>query len=174
MKRDMYVGASNLALTQSWGGIPEGTYVVAKSGMGAGSVNAEVQAEKTNQAGEIQRLVITDFAINNCLQGGWTQADHNEFFALMWAQPGPVVMMGVGSSMDHPSRPCFNTANAQLQTMVAQRQNAGYPTRFVPWQPVLDAHPQYLVPDGLHLSGAEAMNAYLATINQGLASYPLT
>lgn len=175
---DMYTGASIMAWGQAAGADYHDAVVVAKSGETAASVQPEVSEAAAR--GDITRLVINDFAINNAKppsQGGdgWTQNDANEYFALMWTGPFCVVVGAVtytpGLAADWAAE--IDEANQALAALVTARRNAGYPTVLeTTWRAAVAAHPEYIVADHLHLASAAAADEYAAAIDRGLAQCP--
>jgi hypothetical protein len=141
-------------------------------------VQPEVSEAAAN--GDITRLVINDFAINNAKPpsedgDGWTQADANEYFALMWTGPFCVVVGAVTYTpgLDDEWAAEIDEANQALAALVAERSNAGYPTVLeTTWRDAVAAHPEYIVPDHLHLASPAAADEYAAAIDRGLAQCP--
>lgn len=175
---DMYTGASIMAQGEAVGADYHDAYVVHRSGQTASSVQPEVSEAAAN--GQITRLVINDFAINNAAlpsEGGdgWTQSDVNEYFALMWTGPFCVVVGAVTYTpgLDPAWAAEIDEANQALAALVDERNSAGYPTVLeTTWRDAVAAHPEYIVDDHLHLATPEAADEYAAAIDRGLAQCP--
>jgi hypothetical protein len=175
---DMYTGASLMAQADAAGADFHDAVVVANPGETAASVQAEVSEAAAE--GQITRLVINDFAINNAKppsQGGdgWTQADANEYFALMWTGPFCVVVGAVTYTpgLADAWADQIDEANLALAALVDERRDAGYPTVLeTTWRAAVAAHPEYITGDHLHLATPAAADEYAAAIDRGLAQCP--
>ncbi|MFN8019163.1 MAG: fibronectin type III domain-containing protein [Acidimicrobiales bacterium] len=114
--------------------------------------------------------------------GGWTTADLADYRAMLHL-PSPdacvvVVLPGLGEAASSGRHANEAVARADMARLAAARPN----TVVVDWQAEVDAHPELLGPDGVHLaedgevagqraSGAAA-DAYASTIWQGVAQCP--
>lgn len=157
---DMIVGASLLRSSTAGGATYPGAFVIARSGATIDAVQADITSQA--RAGRIRRLIIQDFAINQALQGGWTDADRRAYWQAMWSTPGCVVVGSVTYTAGFPAGPEVDEANRALAELVAERQAAGYPTRLVHgWRDAVSADPGLIQgpSDYVHFRPARAADA---------------
>lgn len=152
-------------------GAPSDLDVIADNGWTVG--NAQRRVDANILAGRPSVLVVA-FATNDAhpWHGGWTSSDVAAFRRMMSApHPSACVVLvlpgwGAGASIEHGYH--MHQARSALSRLARERPR----TVVVDWLPVLQAHPEYLRPDGIHLSGLAAWHARSALYWQGVAGCP--
>lgn len=101
---------------------------------------------------------------------GWTDQDALQVLSLL-AAPEDGSTCTVAVLPGYLGADPVHAANiAAMRTFVAESValNPGSMAA-VDWQTVIDVHPEYLAPDGIHLSGAaEASNAFIELVDSGV------
>jgi hypothetical protein len=100
--------------------------------------------------------------------GGWTSEDVAHWAEVLDDVPSStcvaVVLPGWGPQLDGtPWAQGMEQMRTDARRLVAARRSTGARTFTVDWRPVVERHPDYIAPDGIHIAGTEA-----ATALQGL------
>lgn len=94
----------------------------------------------------------------------YTEADRNEVMALMFTPCSAADQCGgvracvvvVLPYRAGPGDPEIAAYRKHVMELATARRNGGSPTVVVDWAPIAKAHPEYLHPDGVHLSSRDA------------------
>lgn len=150
-------------------GAPTDLQVMADNGWTAADVQPEVTAHA--RAGRPETLVVA-LGTNDAhpWRGGWTASDVVAFRKLVTTPHADacvvVVTPGYGDGVTLEYAYYLNQARAALRRLVTERPR----TVEVDWMAVVQAHPEYLQADGIHLTGEAAWHARSALYWQGLTA----
>jgi hypothetical protein len=176
----MHFGASVMAQADGYGGTFDGP-VYAQAGRTPAEA-APIVGEQTD-AHPTAPVVLADVEHNGASDGTWSTADRNAEFAMIFASEACTVIVMPGYRPGLPYATTLDAAESDIRQMAAQRAALGYPTVVVDWQPVVNAHPEYIqpAPDYVHLTDdpsggtteeTDADSAYTGLIRDGLAACP--
>ena len=152
-------------------GAPSDLDVIADNGWTVAEAQRRVAA---NAAAGRPSVLVVALATNDAhpWRGGWTSSDVTGFRRMM-STPHPsacVVLVlpgwGAGASIEHGYH--MNLARSSLRRLATERPR----TVVADWLAVVQAHPEYLRSDGIHLSGLAAWHARSALYWQGVAACP--
>jgi hypothetical protein len=176
----MHFGASIMAQANGYGGTFDGP-IYADAGRTPAQA-APIVGQQTD-AHPTAPVVLADVEHNGARDGAWSTADRNAEFAMIFASEACTVIVTPGYRPGLPYAATLEQAEADIRAMAAQRATLGYPTVVVDWQPIVNAHPEYLqpAPDYVHLTddpsggtteATDADSAYTGLIRDGLAACP--
>jgi hypothetical protein len=162
LSESVFVGGDSLTFTAMWDRGP-GDAAPADLTWAAwlGWTGADVQPrlEAAVARGQADSVVVALGTNDSSPTGddGWTAADVNRFQQLLDTPPATacvvIVLPGYGHGVDPRHAVELDEARADLQALANDRRQAGHgPTVVVDWQPQLDARPQLLAADGIHLA----------------------
>jgi len=160
-------------------GAPTDVNVIAYLGWEVGDVQGPVAADVAAGRPEFLVVALATNDANPVDGGGWTGADVDAFRNL-FNTPHPsacvvVVLPGWGAGVSSAWRTELVESRGGLSLLAAQR---GGRTVTVDWLAVVQAHPEYLGPDGIHLRqegdvvDPQAANARAQLYWSGVAACP--